>query len=108
VGTDGPNYHKLQVARLCPGTDAQSLVAGDAGDEPTIRAAAWIMGSLLGLALAALPLSLEGIFVCTLIVGSLEMELRVHRLPPLVSGTAQKSDGIYPAPGIFRIINLDQ
>jgi hypothetical protein len=68
----------------------------------------WIMGTLLGLGLAALPLSLEGIFVCAVIVGSLGMELRVHRLPPLVSGTAQKLDGIYPAPGISRITSLDQ
>src|SRR4051812_30728113 len=66
------------------------------------------MGTLLGLGLAALPLSLAGIFVCAMIVGSLEMELRVHRLPSLVSGTAQKPDGIYPASGISRITNSDQ
>jgi hypothetical protein len=68
----------------------------------------WIMGTLLGLGLAALPLSLEGIFVCAMIVGSLEMELRVHRLPPLVSGTAQKPGGIYLASGISGITNSDQ
>jgi hypothetical protein len=68
----------------------------------------WIIGTLLGLGLAALPLSLAGIFVCAMIVSSLEMELRVHRLPSLVFGTAQKLDGIYPASGISRITNSDQ
>lgn len=47
----------------------------------------WVMGIPLGLGLAALPLSLEGVLACAVIAGyALEMGLRVHRLPLLVSG----------------------